>query len=434
MSYEVNFSDAESFSKAKSAVVDDLKALGVTSLDSYKRVKFDEKNHSISFQGSSLELGVLFGNKDSKTSQFIPFNGQHASDAESFSKVSKERGIEGVTVVRTQGNIEDTYKAERDKAVTFFKYTSFQPKQKRGADADSTLDAAVKTNGNIVISEAHGEQAHLRYLIEQMPKMKGGNRSLLLEHFFVDQQPLLDEYMKSPKGSPMPPELAAYVDKFIDPKINGTGNKKGGHVYTTRELLETAKNNGVKVVGIETEESIATRSFAMANKVDSVAKDDAYGLSDRMLLMNYNAAAIAKQLKKENPDTSIVILSGASHGIDYTVEKSSWKDKLKAVPGIGKIFGSPTIFPVDGDSVSNIATEMRKDGIANPSSLQMGRMFTKSDFPIVFDDKGNHQPANLKPITSLIGAECSEKDLGSMRCNLPPLSGAGKNNNSRSCP
>lgn len=438
MPYQVNFSDAESFNKAKAAVVDDLKALGVTSLDSYKRVKFDDKNHSISFQGSSLELGVLFGDKDSKTSQFIPFNGQYASDAESFNKVSDERGIKGVTVIRTQGAIEDTYKAARVEAVEYFNNASFQPKPKKEADADAAFNYAIVTNGNIVISEAHRDQAHLKYLIEQIPKMEGKNRVLLLEHFYKDQQPLLDEYMKSPKGKEMPAALAAYVDKFFDPRINETGNKKGEHIYTTHELLETAKNNGVRPVGIETEESIASRSFDMAKKVDSISeKSDIYGLADRALLMNYNAAVVSGKLREQDPNTSIVILSGVSHGIDYTPDRSAWMNKLKTVPGIGKIFGSPTIFPVDNDNVSKtvgeIRTEIKKNGLTQ-TALQMGRMHKESDYTIVFDDNGKIRSANLKPLNLLPAAECSEKDLGSMRCNLPPLRGAVRNPNSRSHP
>jgi hypothetical protein len=414
MPYQVKFTDSETFNNARQALEHDLKQLGLPPLAANKRITIDEKNQSFHFAGSSMELGVLFGDLEhSKTAGFIPFNGQNAPTQEEFAKVAKTRGIKNVEIIRAQGNIEESYKAERENAEKFFSEAVFPQKPGKAPDADAAFAQAIKSGKNIVINEAHGEQAHLRYLTERIPKLAGTNRSLLLEHFFKDQQPLLDEYMHSPQGSAMPPELAVYVDRFIDPKINNTVNKTGknGHVYSTRELIETAKKHGVPVIAIETEEAFSARSFKMANKVDGAPlNDDNYGTADRMLLMNHNAAVISENLKKANPASSVITLAGASHGTDFKVENPGRETPVNIVPGLGKILGAPTIFPTDNDSITNmlnhIVKEMKSTGKA-PSYVCNSMPHNDSDFTITLDPSGKPHAADvssLKPLS--LGVYC----------------------------
>ena len=364
MGYQVQFDSAVSFETACQALDSDLRGLGLPPLKDYGSIQRDEAKRSLHFDANAMELGILFGDKRGKTASLIPFSLEDVPpDSAGFDKIGMDRGITGVTVTRDGGDIVETYRQARTEAAQFFKdHPSLEPVEKRPSnDADTYFHETVQQGKVAVINEEHGDQAHLRYLTDRMPELGAKGGSLLLEHVFQDQQPLLDAYFKSQPGSPMPPELAAHIDRFIDPCVNVTGapqlqkigrDGKPEHIYTTRELMETAQRNGVRLIGTETEESFSTRGLRLANRVDGIpASDDMYGLTDRLLLLNREYIKIVKKLQAEHPGAPIVTLAGANHGIDYPSEGRV--PGLDKIPGVGPALGAPTLFAIDPDHVES---------------------------------------------------------------------------------
>lgn len=388
MGYTAQFENESAFNAALEALGSDLNTLQLPNLEANSRIRINPSTRTIEFDGNAMELGILFGNpNERKTATMIPFNTGHAPTEENFLRVAGERGISGVTVRRNEGSIAKGYFDARKEADAYFSTAVF-PKisSSRGASAREAFDTAVANNESIVVNEAHGDQAHLRYVIDRMPQFAGKNYAIALEHFFLDQQALIDAYFNSPDGAPMPRELAIYVDQFIDPRVNRTGEITAAHVYTTRELLETAKRYKVPVVAIETEESFGSRSFRLANMVDGAPiDDDLYGLPDRLALMNYNVGMIDAARRAVNPDARLVAIAGAAHGITCTNPTTS-----KIVPGLGQILGGKTFYVVDRNNAEKTAAHIRLATVLDA--------YRNSDYVFTLDDNGQETPVDLSPL------------------------------------
>jgi hypothetical protein len=387
MGYTTQFSDASTFAAAITALTADLRALQLPPLETNTRIRVDHKNQTIEFDGSSMELGVLFGNpQERETGKRIPFHTE-APTEEIFRRVAGERGISGVSIHRNEGAIGQTYLAEREKANTYFSTAAFPiSSPSRCSSAREAFERAVTNNQPIVVNEAHGNQAHLRYVIDRIPQLGGKNYAITLEHFFIDQQPLLDAYLKSPPDAPIPRELAIYVDQFIDPRINETNKVRTAHVYTTRELLETAKRHGVRVHAIETEESFGSRAFRLANGADGASMDnEVYGLHDRLALMNYNVGKIDAYRRAANPDARLVSVAGASHGLNYIDPATS-----RTVPGLGRILGGETFFVIDPDNPQKTAPHITQDSFKDA--------YRNSDYVFTLNGHGEEAPVDLSPL------------------------------------
>lgn len=353
MAYRVRFDSSETYQAASHALAEDMNAMG---MQNTSRIYFDASLQEIRFDMNAIELGVLFGEtKRSQTAQFIPFNLSYPPLTEGFDATARQRGIEGVSITRSDGDFIEGYRQARSDSQEELSRSTATPPMTGSSHLHDALADSIK-QGALVIGEAHGNRAHLQFLFGALPEIAQQKKPvILLEHFFQDQQPLLDDYMASPKGSALPAELAAYVDHFIDPKINGA---KPGSPHSTRHLLELCKESGTRPIGIETEYSFASDSLHAAaiadnpdlknnlpgvdERVSSNPQTTRKSMEDRLLLMN--AAAASTWHRIEEPGLFPVVLAGANHNVDYI---SGYKGKDGRIPGLGSIFHAAPIFVMD---------------------------------------------------------------------------------------
>lgn len=95
----------------------------------------------------------------------------------------------------------------------------------------------------VVIGENHTERHGKQFLADNMPSLKAnGVNTLYLEHFRHNEyQPMIDKYMAAP-GARVSGPLGKAVDRMDGPTAGRNG---------LRGILETAKANDVRVVGID---------------------------------------------------------------------------------------------------------------------------------------------------------------------------------------
>lgn len=424
MPYQVTFSDDREFLGACLALERDLQRLGLSSLNQYPRIQINANQRSIAFDGSFMELAVLFGNLEhSETAGFIPFNTEYAPTAEGFDQYAREHSITGVSVTRTQGDITRTYLASRDAALQFM----MQPLQTRSPSettVDHAFQAALEQGRDIVINEVHGGQAHLRFIIDRIPNIARTGSAILLEHFFQEQQPLIDAFLRTSPGTPMPPELTAYIDRFIDPRLNGI--PPGSAEYSTRRLFEIARDHGVPIIAIETEEAFAARSLRLANHVDGVSPDiESYGAADRMLMMNTDVARIAQARRQINPSAGVIVGAGSSHGVDFPVERAAWVSSRASVTGLGSLLNALILFPIDEGHVAELRNYMVTEHTRTGQYPSWARHLPHhaSDFVFTLDTQGNPFISDTSSLRPSEFSTVDPRELGAM--TAPHLSTSG---------
>lgn len=116
--------------------------------------------------------------------------------------------------------------------------------QMTGMDARRSAEYLLRDNNfnGVVIGENHSERHGKQFLVDNMPSLKAnGVNTLYLEHFRHNEyQPMIDKYMASPDT-----RVSGPLGKAVD-KMDGQPAP-----YGLRAILETAKANGVRVVGID---------------------------------------------------------------------------------------------------------------------------------------------------------------------------------------
>lgn len=161
----------------------------------------------------------------------------------------------------------------------------------------------------LVIGEAHSSKSSKRVVIDNIKALKAaGVTTLYLEHLCADSHgKALNEYLASPKGSPMPARLKVYLDTLTK------GNLPPGAKIPAQgfaELVKAAKDGGLNIIPLDTAETYAT-SGASGNT--------------RTKVMNYYAA---EKIRLSKPEGKWIAFVGSTHATTF-----------KGVPGLAQLHG-----------------------------------------------------------------------------------------------
>ncbi|MFT5318292.1 MAG: hypothetical protein ACI8RA_001555 [Chlamydiales bacterium] len=174
--------------------------------------------------------------------------------------------------------------------------------------------ALIEKVPGICIGESHEDPEPKKMLIENMDYLReSGVKTIFLEHLFYDSpmQEMLDQYCKN-KENEMPPLLCEHLKSLDEGFLLATSR------YNFTRLVEAAKKEGIRVVGLDTVASYECGFSARAG---------AQG-GDRFLGMNYVAQEIMKKEKGK-----FVALMGEAHGT-----------KAEGIPGIPEVTGYPSLW------------------------------------------------------------------------------------------
>lgn len=194
----------------------------------------------------------------------------------------------------------------------------------------------------LFVGENHKEVAARRLILQAMPAIRKAGATLCLEHFFYEsQQSTLDQWiLGTPPGTPMPFELEAYA-RNLDREY-GLGREETGFL----DLLQSAKEHGVRVVALDTEAVRARPS------------DNHYG--NRVENMNYVASQI---IAKEVGHGAFVGLVGNTHcGTLYEPPRAYLSESW--TPGL--------------DTLCNAASLTVQEGKNIPITISQGKVLSDS--------------------------------------------------------
>lgn len=159
------------------------------------------------------------------------------------------------------------------------------------------MENFLSRNQGFCIGESHDDKAPKHTLIENMEFLKKqGVAVLFMEQFYEDLQPDLDDYARTGM-------ISSNLKKRMD---------KSKYQYGYLEILEAARQAGIRVVGID---------HRLANIID----DDA-----RTISMNYIAYKIMKKEISQLGDKKYVVLAGVAH------------TSHKNIPALSKLLNCPS--------------------------------------------------------------------------------------------
>lgn len=209
-------------------------------------------------------------------------------------------------------------------------------------DSLGVMSELLQDSPGLVIGEAHSSVASKRELIKNMANLKAqGVSTLYMEHICADSHgKALNEYMNSPKGSPMPARLKAYLDMQT---VGNRGLGKPPSKYNFTTLLEAAKQAGLEVVALDTAKTYATSEDDLGNT--------------RIKVMNYYAA---EKIRLHQPEGKWIAFVGSGHATTY-----------EGVPGLAELQGVRSLIIDDHGARSKPSLEVNvKDyaGKLNPDA------------------------------------------------------------------
>lgn len=345
---------ADHYNEAKQAVIVDLIANGFVKNEqeaqAYPRVTFNDQTHEIGFNYNWMELTMFFhqgSEPKSRSFYILPFDNERAPTASYLEELIDNRPMQ---VIRTAGSIEKAFERTRSELESF--YTTLEvpalspPQEVTEASLNHTVfnlaEAASRAThsgnpGALVIGEDHGGPAHYKFLIQNLDQLKQrGANAIVLEHFFVEQNAILQKFIDSKPRTPMPPELDCYVT-VLDRMINETDTGEN----TFRGLLEKARELGLSVRGVETEAGLYTQN-GLAGEVDgkSVKRNNQNGVFERMRFMNKTAYDVALPFSKDGKFP--ILVAGASHAAGF---HEGWvkSGSQREVQGLASMFGTEAV-------------------------------------------------------------------------------------------
>lgn len=178
-----------------------------------------------------------------------------------------------------------------------------------GKDSRSVMKELLRGATGLVVGEAHSSVSSKRELINNFDNLKAdGLTTLFFEHLCSDcHGQALDDYLKSPKGSPMPARLKAYLDMQT---AGNTPLGKKSSPYNFASVVEAAKNAGLNIVPIDTAQTYATSGS---------------GDNQRIRVMNYYAA---EKIRLSAPEGKWLAFVGSAHASTY-----------QGIPGLSQLTG-----------------------------------------------------------------------------------------------
>lgn len=185
------------------------------------------------------------------------------------------------------------------------------------------IETLLKNRAGICIGESsHSDITPKKFLIENMQKFKQeGVTTLFLEHVFYDStQKWMDEYLKSPPGTPMP----LYLERYLSDLDYGQNNLSKENTFIN--VVKAAKMAGIRVVGTDTVVSYLSGAHDKEGIVDEEA---------RVKGMNVTAAQI---IEREKGKGKFIAFMGGAH-----------VGSMHGIPGVANLLHCPSMLIEDNN-------------------------------------------------------------------------------------
>lgn len=176
----------------------------------------------------------------------------------------------------------------------------------------AVTSALLENNRGMMFGDVHGDVSIPRYLAGQMPSLKQqGVEVLFIEMFQSKDQAVLDQFMQDGDKA----KLAAYLEE-------NNWNKGPGWIDAVVDMADSARRAGIKLVGLDIENTGGTR----------------------LETSNPHWASVVNQTMEGEPDSSkYVIYGGRGHSADYSMNRGV--DTMLGIPSVD--FNNPVIDSVD---------------------------------------------------------------------------------------
>jgi hypothetical protein len=176
---------------------------------------------------------------------------------------------------------------------------------------ENLKDIAASNPKGVSFGGGHGDATRNSVMDQLLADPGHGGMSLFfIEELGVLDQPLIDQFLSSPKGAPIPPELK-----------NRVGLITGMEAMLAKMRDHNADNPGdtLKAYGI--------------NSAEAKSREGMLGLENRVAMMNSIAKDAIDGALKANPGKKFMAFVGAAHSNTHP----------GGVPGMSQIFGVPAI-------------------------------------------------------------------------------------------
>lgn len=186
----------------------------------------------------------------------------------------------------------------------------------------ATLKSWLSSHQGVIIGETHYDNGAKQLIVDQMAQfVTWGVGTIFLEFLRVEEQEALDLYLKCDQEDiPLPPEVEASVWNQDECYHNPLGGR-------LLDILLTAKKYGIRVVGLETEES---KMFGYDDYLGHLANQ-----RERAIGLNYVAKTI---IDLEKGQQKYVVLVGNAHVSDHC-----------QIPGLSELLGIPGFLLFDSN-------------------------------------------------------------------------------------
>jgi hypothetical protein len=164
----------------------------------------------------------------------------------------------------------------------------------------------------------------------------GGLSLFFIEELGVVDQPLIDQFLASPKGTPLPPVLKTRV-----------GSIAGMEDMLVKMRDHNADNptDSLKVYGI--------------NSAEAKSREGMLGLENRVAMMNAIAKEAIDKALKDNPGKKFMTFVGAAHSNTHP----------GGIPGMSQLFGVPAVKLDDSGKLQMDAEEKSLRGMPSEKEL-----------------------------------------------------------------
>lgn len=223
---------------------------------------------------------------------------------------------------------EETTRDNRDKGAAAYKDPKGGDVDLSGANtAADTIDATFAGQDGICLDDNHSKPDSKDFLIDNMADLKAKKvDTLFIEHFWQEHQTMLDDFLNGPPDADMAPPLKEAVRKL------NLGVGKDSDHFT--KLLQTAKTQKVRIVGLDSFESKTAQDGDPRNWDQRAAR--------------FNATA-AEVVEREKGGGKFVLMAGDAHNNTH----------FSGFPGLAQMLGIPAM-KTDGGKL-NVSPEKKSD-------------------------------------------------------------------------
>jgi hypothetical protein len=187
---------------------------------------------------------------------------------------------------------------------------------------DDAINTVMASQNGMCLDDDHAKPEGKEALTKNMAALKkAGVSTLYIEHFWQEQQHLLDDFLAGGDDDPLPAALAEAVKKLDAPPKDNPQSTATPHL----DMLMAAKKNKMRIVGLD--------------DFNAKAPDDKdpRRWEERAARFNKTAADVVKKDQLAHPG-KFVLLAGEAHNNTHR----------GGIPGLSQILGVPALKPTGG--------------------------------------------------------------------------------------